>query len=79
MVTLGSLTQKVNKNLNKPLTYWIGSKCWELYIICKGIDWKSIPHQDTMHYVNFCKCKIDFINIKLSKILQWNLHTNLTY
>jgi hypothetical protein len=27
MVTLGSLIWKVSKDLNKPLTYWIGSKC----------------------------------------------------
>jgi hypothetical protein len=79
MVTLGSLTGKVGKDLNKPLTYWIGSKCWELYVICKGIDWKSIPHQDIKHYVNCSKCKFSFINIQLSKILQWNLHRNFPY
>jgi hypothetical protein len=50
MVTLGSLIWKVNKNLNRPLTYWIGSKCRKLYVICKGIDWKFMPHQDIMHF-----------------------------
>jgi hypothetical protein len=50
MVTLGSLIWKVSKNLVKPLTYWIGSKCWKLYVICKGIDWNSMPHRNIMHF-----------------------------
>jgi len=50
MVTLGSLIWKVNKESIKPLTYWINSKCWKLYIIYKGIDWNSMPHQDIMHF-----------------------------
>jgi hypothetical protein len=28
MVTLGSLIWKIGKDLDRPLTYWIGSKCW---------------------------------------------------
>jgi hypothetical protein len=50
MVTLESLSWKVGKDIDKPLTYWIGSNCWKLYAICKGIDWKSMPHWDTMHF-----------------------------
>jgi len=50
MVALESLMWKEGKDLNRPLPYWIGSKCWELYAICKGIDWKSIPHQNIMHF-----------------------------
>jgi hypothetical protein len=48
MVTWESLTWKISKDLNRLLTYWIGSKCWELYTICKGINWKSMPLQDIM-------------------------------
>jgi hypothetical protein len=48
MVTLGSLTWKVGQNLDRPLPYWIGLKFWKLYVICKGIDWKSMPHQNIM-------------------------------
>jgi len=48
MIILGSLAWKVGKNLDRPLTYWIGSKWWELYNICKRINWKSILHWDIM-------------------------------
>jgi hypothetical protein len=48
MVTLGLLIWKVKKDLKRPVTYWIGSKCWKLYAICNGIDWKMMPHQDIM-------------------------------
>jgi hypothetical protein len=48
MVTLGSLTWKVSRHLDRPLPYWIGSKCWKLYVIC--IDWKSMQHQDIMRF-----------------------------
>ncbi len=50
ILQLGSLIWKVGKDLDRLLTYWIGSKCWELYAICKGIDWKSMPHEDIMHF-----------------------------
>jgi hypothetical protein len=33
MVTLESLIWKVSNDLDRPLTYWIGSKCWKLYVI----------------------------------------------
>ncbi len=48
MLTLESWTWKIGKDLNKPLTYWIGSKCWKLYDICRRIDWKSMPYQNIM-------------------------------
>jgi hypothetical protein len=38
MLILESLTWNVSEDLDRPLTYWIGSKCWELYVICKGIN-----------------------------------------
>jgi hypothetical protein len=50
MVTLESLTWKVCKHINRPLTYQIGSKCWQLYVICEGINWKSMPHRDIMRF-----------------------------
>ncbi len=48
MVTLESLIWKVGNDLDRPSTYWISSKCWKLYVIYKGIDWKSMSHQDIM-------------------------------
>jgi len=32
MLILELLTLKVGEDLNRPLTYWIGSKCWKLYV-----------------------------------------------
>jgi hypothetical protein len=63
MITLEWLTWKVGKDLDRPLTYWIGSKCWELYTICKGIDSKFMPHQNIMCFDTFSKCKLAFVNI----------------
>ncbi len=50
MLTLESLIWKVDEDLNRLLTYWIGLKCQKLHTICKRIDWKSMPHRDIMHF-----------------------------
>jgi len=69
MVTLGLLIWKVGKNLDRPLTYWIDSKCWELYVTCKGIDWKSMPYWNIIHFDILFQMWLAFVNIQLSKIL----------
>jgi len=56
MLILELLTCKVSKDLNKPLTYWIGLKCWELYVTSgnpclQGTDGFQVWHISSGHKV----------------------------